>query len=213
MNFIYAIGLFVFIVFCSTNICNGADCSSKEWLNVPKKSPPWSNQYSVPLPAELVKTVVKAKNDKALRLLGKSSVIELNLREAEDLVGLASIMPDRLVLAAYADFKAMAEKKEETAKNPLFSSDMKKSMLDEARRYQDYAAKIKGWSGRVKPYLVRGLVLNEETGNFTVYQIDNNVWVYHASLGEKMPPTKKRPLVLFLNSKPQNVYVGVGMDR
>ena len=61
------------------------------------------------------------------------------------------------------------------------------------------------------PYLVRGLLLNRATGGFTVYVLEDQVVVYHRSLGRSAVPMTRQPLVLQLQQPPQEVYVAVSM--
>ena len=61
------------------------------------------------------------------------------------------------------------------------------------------------------PYLVRGLLLNRATGGFTVYVLEDQVTIYHRSLGRSAVPMIRQPLVVQLQKPPQEVYVAVSM--
>jgi hypothetical protein len=62
-----------------------------------------------------------------------------------------------------------------------------------------------------EPYLVRALLLNRGTGNFSVYLMDQGIWIRHGSLGRSAVPMTRQPLVLQLEQPPQEVYVSVSM--
>ncbi len=64
-----------------------------------------------------------------------------------------------------------------------------------------------------KFFLLRGVALNESTGNFSVFYQGRLVWVYHGSLGKRPAPMKRRALIAALNSQPQEVFVTCMMDE
>ena len=53
-----------------------------------------------------------------------------------------------------------------------------------------------------QPYLVRALLLNRGTGNFTVYILEDQVSVKHGSLGGHAVPMRRQPLILQLGRCP-----------
>lgn len=59
------------------------------------------------------------------------------------------------------------------------------------------------------PYLVRALMANPATGEFRVSYQDSLVFVQHGSLGRSSSPMVKRPLVVWLESAPKEVYTSV----
>ena len=64
-----------------------------------------------------------------------------------------------------------------------------------------------------KPFLVRGLLLNRSTGGFAVYVLEDQVVVYHRSLGGGSSTISRQPLVLQLEQAPTQVYVAVSMAK
>ena len=62
-----------------------------------------------------------------------------------------------------------------------------------------------------RPYLLRGVVLNELTGSFSVLWADGTVVVLHVSLGRRPVPMRRRPIVAYLPAEPSQVFVGCSM--
>lgn len=62
-----------------------------------------------------------------------------------------------------------------------------------------------------QPYLARGVYLNRGTGSFSVYILENQLLVHHASLGRRAVPMKRQALVLQLEQKPQDVFLTCSM--
>ena len=63
------------------------------------------------------------------------------------------------------------------------------------------------------PYLVRGLCRNPGTGKYVVYVGDDEIAVYHGSLGSGSPPMMRQALVLQLEKRPGEVYVLSSVSR
>lgn len=66
---------------------------------------------------------------------------------------------------------------------------------------------------KLMPYLVRGIVKNEWTGGFSAALCDGDLWISHLSLGVRVPPSRRVPVVVFLEKAPAHVYVKWGMAR
>ena len=62
-------------------------------------------------------------------------------------------------------------------------------------------------------FLVRSVVLNEDTGRHSVYYYDGALWVTHNCLGKTPVLMKRRCLVVQLSKRPRQVYVICGMDE
>lgn len=61
------------------------------------------------------------------------------------------------------------------------------------------------------PFLIRALAGNPATGRFQVLFKNNEVLVYHGSLGHSSPSIRRTPLVVWLPSEPHQVYVALGV--
>jgi hypothetical protein len=62
-----------------------------------------------------------------------------------------------------------------------------------------------------RAYLTRGVLLNRETGGFTIYVSGDQLIVYHRCLGRSTAPMSRQPLVLLLERKPSEIYVACSM--
>jgi hypothetical protein len=60
-------------------------------------------------------------------------------------------------------------------------------------------------------YLLRGLCLEEATGNFLVYARDGNVLVHHGCLGRHRVPMQRKAVVALLPTPPTELYVTCSM--
>jgi len=67
------------------------------------------------------------------------------------------------------------------------------------------------WSGR--PVLLRGLVLDAGAGAFSVRASGNRLSVRHRSRGRDPLPMAKRPIVVFMDDLPTEVWVSVSMTE
>lgn len=67
-------------------------------------------------------------------------------------------------------------------------------------------------SGR-RPFLVRGVVLNEGTGGFWVTRKGGRMSVHHGCLGRRPVPMERRAVVVYLERPPDEVYVTCSMDE
>jgi len=84
--------------------------------------------------------------------------------------------------------------------------------LDAATSFDLVGEPLPGIEGvSAAPYLVRGLLLNRETGGFSVYLREDQMAVYHRCLGRRAMPMTRQPLVVQLERLPQEVYVTVSM--
>jgi len=64
-----------------------------------------------------------------------------------------------------------------------------------------------------QPYLLRGVLLNEQTGGFSLYSSGNRLLVSHDSLGQSPLPMRRRPLVAYLSEPPSELFVVCGIDE
>lgn len=60
-------------------------------------------------------------------------------------------------------------------------------------------------------YLLRGLVLNDRSPFFEIYVKGGVVLVRSSTLGSSALPMRRRPVVVILESDPEDIYVSVGM--
>jgi hypothetical protein len=123
----------------------------------------------------------------------------------------ASLDPDTLLEQAAQKEDAQADKRERESKEPFFAGDTAEKMRRWGKEHRQTAAQARSLKGKTKPYLVRGLVLNEGTGNFSALLKDSTLWIEHGCLGRHPVPMKRQPVVVFLEEEPKTVYVEVSM--
>jgi len=111
-----------------------------------------------------------------------------------------------MLRAQMEEAEKKAKEREHLAR--VFPDDVKR-FTEEAQTWRGRAQRARSLSGRLKPYLVRGLVLFEGTGGFQVYARDKVLWVLHSPLGRGPIPVKRRPVVVFLDGAPDEVHVSV----
>lgn len=63
------------------------------------------------------------------------------------------------------------------------------------------------------PYVVRGLFVNEYTGEYRVVVHHQDLWVSHNSLAKGGTPVEKSALVVFLRTRPETIYVTAYADE
>lgn len=66
---------------------------------------------------------------------------------------------------------------------------------------------------KLKPFLSRALFVNEYTGSYRVTASENEMWVAHNSLSHKNSKLSKSALVVFLNDRPEKIYVTANSDK
>jgi hypothetical protein len=144
-------------------------------------------------------------------LLEQRPFIPLSAEQATHLLKGANATLDSRLASDAHDALAWAQERESEAQDPFFK-DHAEAFRAEARTSRSVASEaLRLRGGRTAPYLVRGLVLNEGTGGFFVHFENGELSVAHASLGHSMVPTKRRPIVVYLESSPTHVCVGVSM--
>lgn len=144
-----------------------------------------------------------------ISLLKTQSVVQLSDSQVKQLLPMRVDIDARLDEAAKEAIQK-AEKREAEAAAPFFKdhAEMFRKEAEAARQIAGHAERL---HGRVAPYLIRGIVLNEGTGAFSLYLVDGNLCVYHGSLGHESVPMKRRPIVAYLDRRPKQIYVAASM--
>jgi len=202
---------FSFLLLCIGFAAN-AFANDDSWLNK-ASTYPWLDDNVYQLPSQLVIPVAQSELQKAIEMLNDKKIVKLNLHTASKLINVKVVSPDDLVLKAYYEAEQKAKSKEKEAKDPFFAGDAAKRMQKEANDYHRSAVYTKALRGKLKAYLVRALVLNKETGGFSVYSKDSELWIYHHSLGNDVVSMKKSAVILFLEKQPTKIYIDAGMAQ
>ena len=69
-----------------------------------------------------------------------------------------------------------------------------------------FTGKPQRFAGR-RPYLSRALVYFKATGNFAVFEQDQEIFIRHDSVGPSSPGEKHSAVVVYLEFKPKEVYI------
>lgn len=169
----------------------------------------------IPLAARMIE-VPAATRAQALALLEKQPIARLSAAQLQTLV------PGRVLDARQlAEDEAMAHEKQAFEEDARLANG-KRVRGGTARDDDAYSALVivrskyragyNRWGARyMKPYLVRGVVLNESTGGFGVSECERTVVVSHGSLGRSWPTPDRRALVVFLVNEPMDVIVTTSM--
>lgn len=196
---------FLFLSACSND--HRAFTSKDSWFTACAES--WDQSKEIP--RHLIKVVPQKNLSEAIKSLESVSVLPLSLAEARLLVAEETLDPDLLLEEDAKQSDAEAIRREKESKEPAFAGATAQKMKTWAQENRQKAAETRSQKGKLKPYLVRALVLNEGTGSFSVYQNISSICVFHGSLGKSAVPMQRRPIVVFLPRQPIKVYVTVSM--
>ena len=198
----------LFLSSCSTSNVNHQAFTSKDsWYTACTKS----GDQSKEIPRHLIKVIPPKNLNEAIKSLESVSVLPLSLAEARLLVAEETLDPDLLLEEDAKQSDAEAIRREKESKEPAFAGVTAQKMKTWAEENRQKAAETRSQKSKLKPYLVRALVLNEGTGSFSVYQNISSICVFHGSLGKSAVPMQRRPIVVFLPRQPKKVYVTVSM--
>jgi len=172
--------------------------------------PPWCVDEQHEIHRQRLVPVRDVRLEDAAGLLADASIVKIDLATAQGLTGIPNLNPDELLRAAMAEATARADKREAEAQNPFFATHAE-LFREEVREQRAAASQAEALLGKLKPYLVRAVVLWEGTGAFSGYWKESALWIHHGCLGRSPAPMKRRPLVVFLEKKPTAVFNDVSM--
>lgn len=179
------------------------------WHQDSKEETPWSCAIA----RQCVLPVSPGSVEASIEMLRALPVIHITLQQARSLLNAVALDPDALLEQAAQDAEAQAKKREKESQMPAFAGEAAvkmEALASEQRRMADKARSLKG---KLEPYLVRGLFLNERTGRFSAFFKGSTLWIRHDCLGKSAVPMTRRPVIVFLDRAPTEVYVSVGMDE
>ncbi len=169
---------------------------------------PWGDDDSGWIFAELILPVPNSRLDKAIRLLSDVPVVRLDIEQAEYILDQRSLNPEILLKVIVMEEEREAERIEKKS-TQISSEDISKKMKNWAKDHRHTAEKARNLQGKLNPYLVRAVVLNEPTGAFSAYMKSDELWIEHFQLERGPVPMKKYPVVIFLESQPLKVYTEI----
>ena len=169
---------------------------------------PWGDDDSGWIFTELILPVPKSRLDNAIRLLSDVPVVRLDIEQAEFILDQKNLNPEILLKVIVMEEEREAERIEKKS-TQLPSEDISKKMKNWAKDHRHAAEKARSVQGKLHPYLLRAVVLNEPTGSFSAYMKDDELWIEHFQLERGPAPMKKYPVVIFLESQPSKVYTEI----
>jgi hypothetical protein len=173
------------------------------------------------IPPECFIWVNSSRRKEAFQLLEKESAVEISQAKAAEFAGepinMNAIIEGKIIdlekqlrrvgdrVGADRDYKLMRLSDEEIRS--------KSSM--ERRFAQQYRAEIRGWrqwKNHLRPYLVRAVAL-KAGGTFRGVLISDILVVGHNAMGGGPAPMEKCPVLVYLPTKPKQIYTSVSMTR
>jgi hypothetical protein len=169
---------------------------------------PWVGDDSGWIFSELILPVPNSRSDNAIRLLSDVPVVRLDIEKAEFILDQRNLNPEILLEVIVMEEEREAERLEKRS-TQLPSEDISIKMKNLAKEHRHTAERARSLKGKLYPYLVRAVVLNESTGTFSSYVKDDELWIMHFQLERGPAPMKKYPLVIFLENQPSKVYTEI----
>mgnify|MGYP006967014877 CR=1 FL=1 len=161
---------------------------------------------------ERIIPVASSQLKNAIALLEVDSFIQIDMAMAETLTSQTNLDPDKILKEYSSNASARAKALEQQANNPKNSSS-REQILANAEQYAKKAVHAHGLIGKLKPYLVRAVILNEGTGGYFAYWLDSALVIGHGSLGRYPVPMKRHPVIIFLEKEPTALFTEVSMAQ
>jgi len=169
---------------------------------------PWVGDDSGWIFSELILPVPNSRSDKAIRLLSDVPVVGLDIEQAKFILDQRSLNLEILLKVIVMEEEREAERIEKKS-SQLSSEDISKKMKNWAKGHRHTAERARSLQGKLNPYLVRAVVLNEPTGTLSAYIKNDELWIEHFQLEREPARMKKYPVVIFLESQPLKVYTEI----
>ena len=194
-----------------------ADSVTDPWSTGAPPDPQWEAMAIPLLSADLV-TVPEDMQPAALKLLNKKSIVAISAAEAAKLMGGAP--PPAAAPATPATTPPQAATpgpvSPDAPATPDTSTAAAAADTSAAPAATSAAAPAAGPAKpaaaasadqKLKPYLVRGILLPGAQGGFTAEHRDNALWVSYNGLSGTAPKPVHKALIVFLATPPATVYV------
>jgi hypothetical protein len=155
---------------------------------------------------------VSTKNlERAIRMLQTREVVRLSLEEAEELTG-QKISPEECLDVEEDGFLSKIRERKEELRDPFFRP-QRECFSEEIKELAVKVKHCKKIRGRLKPYLVRGLICPKAYYQFFMANFNGtDLWIVRAhSKFESEPLFQQYPAILLLENQPIRVHVGHGV--
>ena len=171
---------------------------------------PWSEDESGWIFSELVLPLPQGKLPEAVKLLSEASWVEIDIEQAKLLLNQRNLDPNNIILTIIFEEQREAERLAEEYVSAL-SAENAAQMQKWADEHRRTAAKARGLLGKLEPYLVRAIVLNEPAGAFSAYMKGEELWINHFQMRPGPGSMKKWPIVIFLEKQPAEVHTNISV--
>jgi hypothetical protein len=151
----------------------------------------------------LVAPVPVAHRQEAIAKLENIAITELDQRQASALLDL----PSDASSSGAGRIKAAIAMLEELRRSVLEHRIGSWSRADEKRLDGLHRRDVDPATAALRPFLVRAVAKYEGTGGFFAYACEDGLVIEHGSLGGSVPPSRRSPIVVFLDRAPARVFV------
>jgi hypothetical protein len=174
-----------------------------------ENSPPDGLQSCNVIDSALIAPVPVAHRPEAIAKLEDVAIAELDQGQALAILD----RPSDASISAASRIKAAIAKLEEERRSAL--EDRVGSWNRAAQQRLDGLHRLDAdpATAALRPLLVRAVAKNEGTGGFFASACEDGLVIRHGSFGPSVPPSKRLPIVVFLDRAPAHVFIDWVMAR
>jgi len=151
----------------------------------------------------LIAPVPLAHRQEAIAKLEDIAITALDQRQASALLDL----PSDASSSGAGRIKTAIAMLEELQRSVLEHRIGSWSRADQKRLDGLHRRDIDPATAALRPFLVRAIAKYEGTGGFFAYDCEDGLVIDHGSLGGSVPPSRRLPVVVFLDRAPARVFV------
>ncbi len=164
----------------------------------------WRENYEM-IPKEMILHIKTNMYNRSINALDTEEMIELSYDELK-VFGNNQINITNVVDLIISNSLYIAEEKKQLALNPFFKR-LSNDFINESHAYYNIACNTKLHRNKLKPYLVRAI--KKGKGNFNVFIKNRELYILHTSLGSESFGIIKQPIIVFLEDKPEKLFLDV----
>jgi hypothetical protein len=167
---------------------------------------------SVAIFKELIFPIPDSKLDFSINKLSDHSLLELDIEQVKFFIEKNEIDID-LVLDSIIEKADLEVQMWLNHSLPSEAIEFTDTIIRLAEKHRNRAQRARKLKGKLKPYLVRAVALNELTGGFGALINEDELLIIHSSLAYNPVPMEKRPIIIFLSHEPKKVYTSVSLGK
>jgi hypothetical protein len=152
--------------------------------------------------------------NEAVSLLEDVYLLQLELEETVNLLSLPQYIRDESSDKIASESSQARKKLKQITEDKSLDWKEREIAIEKERLHRSVARYIGGIkSGQYKPYLVRALLYEKSTGDYSAYWLkDNELFIHHQCLASRQLPMKRHPIVILLEKEPKQVHVSLTYD-